>query len=83
MLNYQLDEMVKSVLKSIINLGGNKLEWGRSTIETGFVAFESELNDKSVFSVGDSITAAGQWYYEQILFKEDHFFLTAIIKEGW
>jgi len=49
-----------SVLKSIIKLGGEKLEWGRKVIETGFIALEKELDEKSIYSVGDKITMAGK-----------------------
>ena len=50
-------------MKSIIKLGGEKLEWGRNVIETGFIAFEKELDSKTVYSVGDQITMAGESYH--------------------
>lgn len=48
------------MLKKVIGLGGEKLEWGRSVIESGFNALERELDCTSTYSVGDNITMAGK-----------------------
>ena len=47
------------MLKKVEELGGNKMEWGKSTIEKGFYAIEELLGKYSgKYSVGDQVSMA-------------------------
>ncbi|CBY21480.1 unnamed protein product [Oikopleura dioica] len=47
-----------AVLKKVIALGADKLDWGRKTITEGFKAVENAIKPEWKFSAGDAITVA-------------------------